>query len=100
MRPALATAAVRPHTHNPRTARAERDDLHLEDAPRKSLQRDVGDTATVHLLDAATVDVHGHAHDPPAARLVQTEGEPAHVLAVSVRRQCERVPADRLRVTA
>src|SRR4051812_2094298 len=94
VRPALAAAAVGSHADGPRTARAHRDDLDLEDAPRKSPYRDVGDTATAHLLDAATIDVHGHAHDPRAARLVQTEGEPADVLAASLRRRRGRGTAD------
>src|SRR4051812_31799795 len=100
VRPALAAAAVGPHAHGPRTARADRDDLDLEDAPRKSLDRDVRDPATVDLLDAATIDVHGHAHDPRAVRLRQTEGEPAQVLAASLRRRRSRGTADRLRVRA
>src|SRR3954469_16582734 len=74
VRPALVAAAVGPHAHGPRTARADRDDLDLEDAARKSPYRDVRDAATVDLLDAVTVDVHGHAHDPRATRLGQAEG--------------------------
>src|SRR3954454_60315 len=100
VRPALAAAAVGPHAHGPRTARADRDDLYLEDAARKSSYRDVGDAATVHLLDAATIDVHGHAHDPRAARLGQAEGELAQVLAASPRRRRGGGPAARLRVPA
>src|SRR3954454_21174974 len=100
VRPALAAAAVGPHAHGPRTARADRDDLDLEHAARKSIYRDVGDPVTVHPLDAATIDVHGHAHDPSAARLGQTEGEPAQVLAASLRRWWSRSTADRLCVPA
>src|SRR3954465_11161134 len=71
VRPALVAAAVGSHAHGPRTARADRDDLDLEDAARKSPYRDVGDAATAHLLDAVTIDVHGHSGDARAAGLGQ-----------------------------
>src|SRR3954462_10913799 len=100
VRPALAVAAVGSHAHGPRTARADRDDLDLEDAARKSPYRDVSDAATVHLLDAATVDVHGHAHDPRAARLGQAEGELPKGLAAPLRRRRGGGTTARLRFPA
>src|SRR4051794_3440982 len=68
VRPALAAAAVGPHAHGPRTTRADRHDLDLEDAARKPLYRDASDSVAADLLDAATIDVHGYSHDPRAAR--------------------------------
>src|SRR4051794_9308669 len=100
VRLALVAAAVGPHAHGPRAARGDRDDLPLPVAARTPPYRDAGDAVAEHPLDALPIDVHGHAHDPPAPRLVDAVGEPALVLAASLRRLRGGAAADRLRERA
>lgn len=73
VRPALATAAVDARAHGSRAPVADRHDPDLEAPLRESRQHEPRHPPAARPLDPSPVHVRVHAHNPPPARLVDSE---------------------------